>query len=105
MNRQKFEQTKLELRTGLEQIAESVRKGELTKDQAKGFKPQIVTLWMMEELGYEHYKMYAGIQNQLVEMDLQTAQARQNALDLQIEMLQAELAEVRRHIEARRQLG
>ena len=105
MNRQKFEQTKSELRSGLEQIAESVRNGELTKDQAKPFRKNIIDLWMMEELGYEHYKMYAGMQSQLVQMDLQTAQARQNALNLQIEMLQAELAEVRRHIEARRQLG
>ena len=105
MNRQKFETTKSELRSGLEQIAESVRKGELTKDQAKPFRQNIIDLWMMEELGYEHYKMYAGMQSQLVQMDLQTAQARQNALDLQIQMLQAELAEVRRHIEARRQLG
>jgi len=59
MTRQKFEQTKSELRSGLEKIAESVQKGELTKDQVKGFKPQIIELWMMEELGYYHYKLYS----------------------------------------------
>lgn len=105
MTEAQFNSIKKELRNALEKIAEAVRKGELTKDQAIPFRKNIIDLWMMEELGFEHYKMYAGMQSNLVELDLQTAQARQEALELQIQMLQSELAEVRRHIEARRQLG
>lgn len=105
MTEAQFNSTKKELRHALEKIAEAVKKGELMKDQAIPFRKNIIDLWMMEELGFEHYKMYAGMQSNLVEMDLQTAQARQEALELQIQMLQSDLAEVRRHIEARRQLG
>ena len=105
MTEAQFNSIKKELRNALEKIAEAVRKGELTKDQAIPFRKNIIDLWMMEELGFEHYKMYAGMQSNLVELDLQTAQARQEALEQQIQMLQSDLAEVRRHIEARRQLG
>jgi hypothetical protein len=61
MTQSQFNTTKTELRSGLETIAKAVENGELSPHGAKGFKPHILELWKMEELGYDGYKRLSAV--------------------------------------------
>ena len=105
MTEQEFETYKKEQRAKLDGIAKKVQSGEMTPEQAKPYKPEILNLWAAELFDKDTFEKFAGMATGLVEMDLQTLRARTEALELEIAVLQGELRRTRQQLEERRQVG
>ena len=105
MTQQEFETYKKEQTAKLGAIAKKVQSGEMTPEQAKPYKQEILNLWAAELFDKDTFEKFAGMANNLVEMDIQTIRARTEALQLEIAALQAELRRTRQHLEERRQVG
>ena len=104
MTEQEFSNYKTEQKAKLESIARKVQSGEMTPEQAKPYKQDILNLWAAELFDRDTFQKFAGMANNLVEMDIQTLRARTEALSLEIAALQAELRRTRQHLEERRQV-
>lgn len=105
MTEQEFETYKKEQRAKLESVARKFQTGQMTPDQAKPYKQEILNLWAAEIFDKDTFLKFSSMATGLAEIDLQTIQARTESLQAEISLLQAELRRTRQHLEERRQAG